>query len=55
MNDGAILLEGLQEFREHLGGKLTITLVTEPGSAVEVNEIDEKRMLQAINELSSLT
>jgi 3-dehydroquinate synthase len=55
MNDGAILLEGLKEFREHLGGKLTITLVTEPGSAVEVNEIDEKRMLQAMNELSSLT
>ena len=54
MNDGSTLLAGLQEFREHLGGKLTITLVTEPGRAVEVNEIDEKRMLRAIEELSSL-
>jgi 3-dehydroquinate synthase len=55
MDDGRVLLEGLQEFREHLGGKLTITLVTEPGSSIEVNEINEKSMLQSIEELSSRT
>ena len=50
-----VLLEGLQEFREHLGGKLTITLVTEPGSSIEVNEIDEKTVVRAIEELSRRT
>ena len=24
---GSIILDGLEEFREHLGGKLTITLI----------------------------
>ena len=55
MRDAETLLEGLQEFREHLGGKLTITLVTEPGSSIEVNEIDTKTMMRAIDELSSRT
>jgi 3-dehydroquinate synthase len=55
MRDAENLLEGLQEFREHLGGKLTITLVTEPGSSTEVNEIDTKTMMRAIDELSSRT
>ena len=55
MRDAETLLEGLQEFREHLGGKLTITLVTEPGSSIEVNEIDTEKMMRAIGELSSRT
>ena len=55
MHDAEILLGGLQEFREHLGGKLTITLVTEPGSSIEVNEIDTQTMMRAIDELSSRT
>ena len=55
MSRADVLLEGLQEFREHLGGKLTITLVTEPGSSIEVNEIDGKIMMQAIEELSRRT
>ena len=55
MRDAENLLEGLQEFREHLGGKLTITLVTEPGSSIEVNEIDAETMMRAIDELSSRT
>ena len=55
MRDAETLLDGLQEFREHLGGKLTITLVTEPGSSIEVNEIDTEKMMRAIGELSSRT
>ncbi len=42
------VLEGLREFREHLGGELTITLLSEIGVGVEVHEIDEAMMLQAI-------
>jgi 3-dehydroquinate synthase len=42
------ILEGLREFREHLGGELTITLLSGIGSSVEVHEIDEVVMLQAV-------
>ena len=41
-------MEGLREFREHLGGELTITLLSELGVGVEVHEIDEPMMLEAI-------
>lgn len=46
------LLTGLQEFREHLGGRLTITLVTAPGAPIDVHEIDEAEMLAATIELA---
>ena len=45
------VLRGLEEFREHLGGELTITLVTAPGCAVEVHEMDHATVQQAIGEL----
>lgn len=39
--DGAlVLLEGLREFREHLGGELTITLLSAIGVGVEVHWMD---------------
>ena len=41
------ILDGLEEFREHLGGELTITLIDGVGSGVEVHEIDEDLMLEA--------
>ncbi len=37
---GRAVLAGLQEFREHLGGELTITLLDAVGVGVEVNEMD---------------
>jgi 3-dehydroquinate synthase len=43
-----IVLEGLREFREHLGGDLAITLLAGIGQAVEVREIHEDVMLRAI-------
>lgn len=36
------LKEGLSEFREHLGGKLTITLLEALGKGLEVHEMDEE-------------
>jgi 3-dehydroquinate synthase len=38
------LLGGLQDFREHLGGDLTITLITGIGTAIEVHEMDEHKI-----------
>ena len=47
-----ILLNGLREFREHLGGELTITLLAKLGTGVEVHAMDEAKILQAIDWLS---
>jgi 3-dehydroquinate synthase len=50
--DGTLsVLRGLEEFREHLGGELTITLVTAPGRAVDVHEMDGAIVREAIREL----
>jgi len=46
------LLEGLEEFREHLGGELTITLLAAIGQGVEVHEIDLVLMRECILELA---
>lgn len=43
------VLRGLEEFREHLGGELCITLVTAPGRAVEVHEMDPALVGRAID------
>jgi 3-dehydroquinate synthase len=45
------VLKGLEEFREHLGGKLTVTLLKEIGRGVEVNEMHPKKVAAAIRQL----
>jgi 3-dehydroquinate synthase len=45
------ILNGLDEFREHLGGELTITLVRAPGQAVDVNTMDRARLGAALERL----
>ena len=42
------LLKGIEEFREHLGGELTITLISEIGKKHDVHQIDESLMKEAI-------
>ena len=48
-----VILAGLEEFREHLGGKLTITLVPEIGDKLEVHEMDEEAILKSLEELKA--
>jgi 3-dehydroquinate synthase len=48
---GKELLKGLEEFREHLGGELTITLLESMGKGVEVHEMDNNLILQSIDQL----
>lgn len=45
------LLSGLEEFREHLGGELSVTLLSEIGRSIEVHEMDPKPIAVAILEL----
>ncbi|GAB3993892.1 3-dehydroquinate synthase [Spirosoma daeguense] len=47
-NESAGLLKGLSEFREHLGGQLTIMLLKAIGHGVEVHDMDNEGIRQAI-------
>ncbi len=46
-----LVLKGLEEFREHLGGELTITLLRKIGKCAEVHEINLPKMIEAISDL----
>ncbi|MDP9471344.1 MAG: 3-dehydroquinate synthase [Chloroflexota bacterium] len=46
--DRRSVLSGLNEFREHLGGQLTIMLLERIGRGVEVHEMDEDRISESI-------
>lgn len=48
-DDRPIILKGLDEFREHLGGELTITLLTDLGVGHEVHEMNTELVLQAMH------
>ncbi len=48
------LLNGIEEFREHLGGELTITLLSRIGKKRDVHEIDMQLMKKAVLTLSEL-
>ena len=45
------VIKGLEEFREHLGGELTITLLEGIGKGIEVHEINVPKMTQAMHVL----
>ena len=45
---------GLEEFRQHLGGRLTITMLAGVGELVNVHEIDRQAMLESIRELKQI-
>jgi 3-dehydroquinate synthase len=44
-----VVVGGLRDFQEHLGGELTITLLTELGTGVEVHEMDSELVTQSID------
>lgn len=45
------MLDGLEEFREHLGGRLSIPMITAPGRRREIHEIDGAVVKAAFEEL----
>ncbi len=46
--DRFVLLDGIEEFREHLGGELTVTMLRAVGTGEEVNSLDSGQILQAM-------
>ena len=53
--DKKTLFDGLEEFRQHLGGELTITMIDQPGRPLNVNTIDYVEMSAAIDELIEIS
>jgi len=51
LQDGAPLLAGLEEFREHLGGELTLVLPTAIGQSTQVHEMPEACVRSVTEEL----
>jgi 3-dehydroquinate synthase len=50
--DTARLLSGLEEFREHLGGQLTVTMLRGIGQGFEVHELDADLVRRAAGEMA---
>jgi 3-dehydroquinate synthase len=44
---GSPILKGLAEFQEHLGGLLSVTLLTDLGTGQEVHEMDHQLLIAA--------
>jgi 3-dehydroquinate synthase len=51
-NEIDTLLRGLEEFREHLGGRLTVTMLRDIGRGFEVHELDHSLVRRAAAELA---
>lgn len=49
------IIEGIEQFREHLGGELTITLPKGIGAKIEINEIKRELIIRAINTLQQFS
>ena len=54
LDGGSALLAGLEEFREHLGGRLTLVLPAAIGASTEVHALDSARVRAAADELLAL-
>ena len=52
---GHAVLQGLIDFREHLGGELTITLLDDIGVGIEVHEMDAQHIIASIEWLRERT
>ncbi|MGB0714053.1 MAG: 3-dehydroquinate synthase, partial [Gammaproteobacteria bacterium] len=48
LSDETAVLQGLREFREHLGGELSITMIRDVGDALDVHHMAEDQVRMAI-------
>ncbi len=52
LRDTETLFDGLEEFRQHLGGRLTLTMLRGIGDPIDVHEIDHDLMKKAIGQVA---
>src|SRR5262249_13648270 len=48
LDDTDVLFAGLEGFRQHLGGRLTLTMLRGVGDPIDIHEVDSSLMRQAI-------
>jgi 3-dehydroquinate synthase len=54
-DDGDLeIIAGLEDFREHLGGKLTVLLLKDIGTGIDVNELDYRLIENCIVQMQSI-
>ncbi len=53
--DTGLLFDGLEEFRQHLGGRLTVTMLEGIGKPIDVHEIDHEAMRAAIQQVLQIS
>jgi 3-dehydroquinate synthase len=46
------LFQGLEEFRQHLGGRLTVTMLEAIGRQINVHHVERSSMVEAIRIVS---
>jgi 3-dehydroquinate synthase len=51
LDDVDAIFAGLEEFRQHLGGRLTLTMISDIGRSFEVHDVDREQMCVAIGRL----
>ena len=49
----SVLLHGLDEFREHMGGRLTIPMIRAPGDRLDLHTMDATLIAAALDELKT--
>jgi len=49
------VLEGLEEFREHLGGQLTVMLLTAIGTGIEVHTLERQLIVDSVSYLQTFS
>lgn len=50
-NGNLSILKGIDEFREHLGGELSITMLNGIGRSIEINQIESEVVEKSINQI----
>jgi len=51
-DDGRLLIQtGLEEFRQHLGGELTVTMLTSIGTGIEIHQISDHLLQRSVARL----
>ena len=51
LEDVDTLFRGLEEFRQHLGGRLTLTMLEEVGKPIDVHSVNRENMVAAIGQV----
>ncbi len=52
MHETGVLFEGLEEFRQHLGGRLTLTMLRGVGDPIDIHEVDRTLLREAIGRVA---